>query len=62
MRKILSEIKTKDRLQYDSFFNIHMTASGNQFVADILLENMQQHGMANVMNSENKLTLRKTHE
>jgi len=38
-----------------------MTASGNQFVADTILENMQQHGMANIMNSEDKLTLRKTH-
>jgi len=41
MRAILSELKKKDKLRYHSFFNIHMTASGNRFIAETILGEMR---------------------
>lgn len=40
MRKSLSEIKSKDRWRYQSFFDVHMTASGNEFVAETVAAQM----------------------
>jgi hypothetical protein len=42
MRKLLSEIKSKDARRYHAFFNIHMTASGNEFVAETVAAQIRQ--------------------
>lgn len=39
-REILNDVKNMNPTRYNSFFNIHMTAWGNQFIAETILNKM----------------------
>jgi hypothetical protein len=43
LRKNLLEVKIKNESRYNSFFNIHMTPLGNQFVAETIFHDMQKN-------------------